>query len=152
MDKIIPRFQNFVVGDVVPISAVASMKFHSIEPNRYLTCSGRDTPNPGAFTWAIYPLDRNRTRLVSRVHWSYHATYLTLIVLELFTEFADHVAVRKILQGIKQRAEGNIEPMRVQHVRFFTFLCTFLTFLAALALLCWRCPMWWTWGADYWLA
>ena len=35
-DEIIPRFQNFVVGDEVPISAVASMTFHSIEPNRYL--------------------------------------------------------------------------------------------------------------------
>ncbi len=146
-EEIIPRFQNFVVGDEVPISAVASMTFHSIEQNRYLIWLGSDTPNPGAFTWAVYPLDGDRTRLVSRIRWTYHPTSVKLLALELFTEFADHVAVRKILQGIKQRVEGNIEPMWVQNVEFFTFLCTFLTFLTVL-LLCWRCPTWRTWGTG----
>lgn len=147
-DKIIPRFQNFVVGDEVPISAVVSMSFHSINPNRYLIWLGSDTPYPGAFTWAVYPVDGDRTRLLSRIRWSYHPTSAITFALELFTEFADHVAVRKILQGIKQRVEGNIEPMWVQNIEFFTFLCTFLTFLVALVLLCWRRPTRWTWAAG----
>ena len=146
-DEIIPRFQKFVVGDEVPISAVASMSFHSIEPNRYLIWLGNDTPNPGAFTWAVYPLDGDRTRLVSRIRWTYHPMSLKLLALELFTEFADHLALRKILQGIKQRVEGNIEPMWVQNVEFFTFLITFLTFLTALVLLSLRRPTLRTWGA-----
>jgi hypothetical protein len=147
-DEIIPRFQKFVVGDEVPISAVATMTFHSIEPNRYLIWLGSDTPNPGAFTWAAYPLDGDRTRLVSRIRWTYYPTSVKLIALQLFTEFADHMALRKILQGIKQRVEGNIEPMWVQNVEFFTFLCTFLTFLVALVLLGWRRPAWRTWGVG----
>jgi hypothetical protein len=147
-DEIIPRFQKFVVGDEVPISAVASMTFHGIEPNRYLIWLGSDTPNPGAFTWAVYPLDGDRTRLVSRIRWTYHPTSVKLIALQLFTEFADHMALRKILQGIKQRVEGNIEPMWVQNVEFFTFLCTLLTFLTALVLLGWRRPTWRAWGAG----
>ena len=147
-DEIIPRFQKFVVGDEVPISAVASMTFHSIVPNRYLIWLGSDTPNPGAFTWAVYPLDGDRTRLVSRIRWTYHPTSVKLISLQLFTEFADHMALRKILQGIKQRVEGNIEPMWVQNVEFFTFLGTLLTFLTALVLLGWRRPTWRAWGAG----
>lgn len=147
-DEIIPRFQNFDVGDEVPISAVVSMSFHSIEPIRYLIWLGSDTANPGAFTWAVYPVDDDRTRLLSRIRWTYHPMSVIGFSLELFTEFADHVAVRKILQGIKQRAEGNIEPMWVQNLEFFTFLCTLLTFLAALVLLCWRSPTRWTWGAG----
>ena len=147
-EEIIPRFQNFVVGDEVPISAVASMSFHRIEPNRYLIWLGSDTPNPGAFTWAVYPVDGDRTRLLSRIRWTYHPTSVTTLSLELFTEFADHVAVRKILQGIKQRVEGNIEPMWVQNIEFFTFLCTFLTFLAGLVLLCWRRCTLSTWTAG----
>ena len=147
-DEIIPRFQKFVVGDEVPISAVASMTFHSIEPYHYLIWLGSDTPNPGAFTWAVYPRDGDRTRLLSRIRWTYHPTSLTIFSLEVFTEFADHIAVRKILQGIKQRVEGNIEPMWVQNIEFFTFLCTFLTFFAALVLLCWRRLTWWSWGAG----
>ena len=147
-DEIIPRFQNFVVGDKVPISAVANMTFHSIEPNRHLIWLGSDTPNPGAFTWAIYSLDGDRTRLLSRIRWTYDPTSLSDFALQLFTEFADHVAVRKVLQGIKQRVEGNIEPMWVQNVEFSVFLCTFFTFLAALALLGYRRPAWPTWGAG----
>jgi len=147
-DEILPRFQTFVVGDEVPISAVVSMKFHEIEPNRHLIWLGSEVTNPGAFTWALYPLDEDRTRLVSRIRWSYHPATIGNFALELFTEFADHIAVRKILQGVKQRVERDIEPMWIQYVELFTFICTLFTFLTALALLCWRRLTWKTWGAG----
>jgi len=35
-DRILPEFQQFKVGDVVPISSVARMVYYAIEPNRYL--------------------------------------------------------------------------------------------------------------------
>ncbi len=147
-DQVLPRFQNFVVGDEVPISAVVSMTFHTIEPNHHLIWLGSDAPNPGAFTWALYPLDDAHTRLVSRIHWSYHPTSVGIFALELFTEFADHIAVRKILQGVKQRVERNIEPRWVQNVELATFLCTLFTFLVALALLCGRRLTRRAWGAG----
>lgn len=147
-DEILPRFQNFVVGDDVPISAVVSMTFHAIEPNRHLIWLGSDAPNPGAFTWALYPLDSVHTRLVSRIRWSYHPKTLSIFALELFTEFADHVAVRKILQGVKQRVEQDIEPEWLQYVELVTFIGTLLIFLLALALLCWRRLTWKAWGAG----
>jgi len=147
-DEILPKFQKFVVGDEMPISAVVSMTFHTIEPNQHLIWLGRDAPNPGAFTWAVYPFDDGRTRLVSRIRWSYHPTSVGIFALELFTEFADHIAVRKILQGVKQRVEQDIEPWWVQNVEFVTFLCTFFIFLVALALLCWRRLTWRTWSAG----
>ncbi len=146
-DEILPRFQDFVVGDEVPISAVVSMTFHTIEPNRHLIWLGDDVPDPGVFTWSLYPLDSGQTRLVSRIRWSYDLTSTRNLFLQLFTEFADHIAVRKILEGVKQRVEHDIEPFWVQNVEFTTFLCTFLIFLAALALLCWRRLTWRTWGA-----
>ena len=147
-DKILPRFQEFAVGDEVPISAVASMTYHTIEPNRHLIWLGSEDMDPGAFTWALYPVDEDRTRLVSRIRWTYHPASIGIFALELFTEFADHVAVRKILQGVKQRVEKDIEPMWVQNVELFTFICTLFTFLTALALLCWRRLTWRAWGAG----
>ena len=39
---ILPEFQNFKVGDVVPISPAASMLFYAIEPDRYLIWSGKE--------------------------------------------------------------------------------------------------------------
>ncbi len=147
-DEILPQFQNFVVGDEVPISAVVSMTFHTIEPNRHLIWLGDDVPHPGAFTWALYPVDGEHTRLVSRIRWSYDLTSARNLALQLFTEFADHIAIRKILQGVKQRVEQDIEPFWVQNVEFVTYLCTFLIFLVALALLFWRRLTRRTWGAS----
>jgi hypothetical protein len=147
-DEILPRFQAFIVGDELPISAVVSMTFHEIEPNRHLIWLGSEVTDPGAFTWALYPLDDGRTRLVSRIRWSYHPTSIGIFALELFTEFADHIAVRKILQGVKQRVERDIEPPWVQNVELLTFICTLFAFLTALALLCWRRLTWKTWGAG----
>lgn len=51
------------------------------------------------FNWALYPIDASHTRLVSRIRWSHHGSEPSLIGLDLSTEFADHLAVRKILQS-----------------------------------------------------
>jgi hypothetical protein len=134
-DVILSEFQQFVVGDEVPISAVVSMTFHAIEPPRHLIWVGSEEAEPGAFTWALYPLDGGRTRLVSRIRWSYDWTSITVLPLQLFTEFTDHLAVRKILRGVRDRVQGKVEPMWVQNAEFFTFLGTFFTFAAALLLI-----------------
>jgi len=134
-ERILQRFQDFEVGDELPISAAVSMTFYAIEPHRHLIWVGNEDENPGAFTWALYPLGSNQTRLVSRVRWSYHWKSIAIIPLELFTEFADHIAVRKILQGVKGRVEGKVEPMWVQNVEFLTFLVTFSIFVTAMVLM-----------------
>lgn len=147
-DEILPELQRFAIGDEVPISAVASMTFHAIEPYRHLIWVGHEEAEPGAFTWALFPMADGHTRLVSRIRWSYHWTSIGLIPLELFTEFTDHIAVRKILQGVRDRVEGRVEPLWVQNVELFTFIATASTFAAALLALFLRRLTWRTWGAG----
>jgi hypothetical protein len=53
-------------------------------------------------------VDESHTRLVSRICWSHHWTQPGVLALDLFTEFTDHLAVRKILQGVKDRVEGRV--------------------------------------------
>ena len=142
-----PELQDFRVGDEVPISPVAGMVFHAIEPRRFLIWSGREEEAPGVFTWALYPIDSNQTRLLSRIRWSYHWTEPSILALEIFTEYTDHIAVRKILQGVKDRVEGRIEPMARQNIEFAIYLSMFMMFLVAVALLMLR-PMTW----RLWLA
>ena len=79
--------------------------------NVIITVAERPVVPIGGFTWALYPLDANHTRLVSRIGWSQHWTKPDLLALDLFTECTDHLAVRKILQGVKGRVESRIEPM-----------------------------------------
>lgn len=66
-EQILPEFQNFKVGDAVPISAAATMAFSAIQPNQYLVWSGQTGGTYGAFTWALYPIDASHTRLISRI-------------------------------------------------------------------------------------
>jgi hypothetical protein len=148
-EHILPRFQHYEVGDELPISAVVSMTFSAIEPPRYLIWVGDEDENPGVFTWALYPLvGGNQTRLVSRIRWSYSWTPIAMPPLQLFTEFADHIAVRKILEGVKGRVEGNVEPMWVQKVELFVFVVSLSAFFAALVLIFSRTLTWRTWTAG----
>jgi hypothetical protein len=134
-DHILPEFQHFKVGDLVPISLASTEVFYAIQPNLYLIWAGQTGPNPGGFTWALYPVDESHTRLVSRIRWSYHAlSQPGLFSLDLLTEFTDHLAVRKILQGVKGRVEGHVESPAVTNLEFLTYLVTALVFAVALIL------------------
>jgi hypothetical protein len=103
--SILPELQHPKKGDVLPISAVASVVFDTIEPDSYLIWRGGPAPSNGSFVWALFPIDESHTRLISRIRLRYHWTDSRLL-LDIFTEFADHVAVPKILLGVKARVEG----------------------------------------------
>jgi hypothetical protein len=131
-EHILPEFQRSTVGDEVPISSVARMVFYAIEPNQYLIWAG--TTGEGGFTWALYPINESHTRLVSRIRWTHHWMQPDLFALDLFTEFTDHLAVRKILQGVKNRVEGHREPMMQQNIDFAIYVAACLIFLVAVVL------------------
>ncbi|HEX2923297.1 MAG TPA: hypothetical protein VHS28_04640 [Chloroflexota bacterium] len=133
-DRIEPELQHFKVGDDVPISATTVMSFYAIEPNRYLIWGGDTGGSYGTFNWALYPVDENHTRLVSRIRWSHHWTEPGPLALDLFSEFTDHLAVRKILSGVKDRVEGHLEPMAIQNIESAIYLGAALVFFAALVL------------------
>ena len=148
-DGILPEFQHFKVGDDVPISPVARMTFYAIKPPRYLIWAGDPNRVPGGFTWALYPLDETHTRLVSRIRWSHHWTEPDLLSLELLTEFSDHLAVRKILQGVKGRVEGRIEPMTQGNIEFAIYLVSALFFLWGVLLALIHPFTWQRWFAGF---
>jgi len=103
--SILPELQHPKMGDVLPISKVASVVFDTIKPSSYLIWRGGPAHSNGSFVWAIFPIDESHTRLISRIRLLYHWTDSRLL-LDNFTEFADHVAVPKILLGVKGRVEG----------------------------------------------
>lgn len=145
-NQILPELQSFAVGDIVPISAVARMVFYEIKPDQYLIWTGQN--GEGGFAWALYPIDENHTRLISRIRWSHHWAPPGVLLLDLFTEFTDHLAVRKILQGVKGRVEGQIEPMGQQNLEVGAYVVAFLIFMAGLINLCVRPLSWQTWLAG----
>lgn len=142
-DQIIPELQHFKVGDDLPLSAAGGLVFYAIEPNQYLIWSGPD--GWGGFTWALYPIDASHTRLVSRILWTHHWSDPSQLPMDFFTEFTDHLAVRKILQGVKGRVEGNIEPMMQTNLEFFYFVSSAILFFISIVFILVRPLNWQRW-------
>lgn len=79
-----------------------------LTPNRsLLLVYGHDPCGDGAFTWAwgLYPLDREHTRLVTRLRWRPHG-----LLAPLFLDAVEILMMRKCLLGIKRRVEASTEP------------------------------------------
>ena len=102
---ILSAYQHPQIDDPIPISVAAPRAFGSINPHSWIVWRSRNRPSDGVFIWELVPVDATATRLISRIRWSY-ATGAWFKVLGVFTEFADHVAVRRILEGVRDRAEG----------------------------------------------
>jgi len=108
--QIIPEFQHLQAGDLVPMyqgigaPEGVGMKVKAIEPERWILWWDDNTQDT-TWTWALYPTDRQQTRLVTRVRMRYRWTKPT-ILFSLLVEFTDLVMMRKCLLGIKQRAES----------------------------------------------
>ncbi len=113
-ERIIPELQDVKVGDEIPISAAGSWVLYALEPEHYFIWSGK-TGGSG-FTWALYPIDEHHTRLVSRIRWSHHWSPPGQLALDVITEFADHLAVRKILKVV-WRITSNRQQRSMQNLR-----------------------------------
>lgn len=132
--KILPAYQNPRIGDPIPLSFAATLVFGSINPNSWIVWRSRDRPTDGVFIWELVPVDANATRLISRIRWNYAPGWWSK-VLGVFTEFADHVAVRRILKGVRDRAEGRPSPrLMVEASEIAGWLVAFFEFWFAVGL------------------
>jgi hypothetical protein len=107
---ILPQYQNLQVGQWVPMSPAAepsdrtALKVHSFEVNQWLLWSKPDS----TWAWRLTPTGAGGTRLVTRIHavydWKHHP--LMAFVGLVLMEFGDFAMLRKMLRGIKGRAEA----------------------------------------------
>jgi hypothetical protein len=140
---IVPGLQNPHTGDVLPLSIAASLNYGPIQQNRSVVWQSTDVPQSGVFVWELVPIDAGHTRLISRIRWNYVHTPSGYL-LGIFTEFTDHIAVRKILQGIRDRAEGRPpESTAAQGIEIASISVAMLNLLIALLLIAlWRRWIW----------
>ena len=105
--RILAEFQDPQVGDWVPMASkvneTTAFRVKALEPNEWLLW---EKPN-STWAWKLVPLASGRTRLVTRLKqysdWRQPATALFTVVL---FEFGDFPMMRKLLLGVKARAEG----------------------------------------------
>jgi hypothetical protein len=105
-DVIVPELQHIEVGQWVPMSpkpsARSGLMVHSFEANRWLLWTTPDS----TWAWQLTPTDHG-TRLIARINARYdwrHPHWALLGVLLM--EFGDFAMLRRMLGGIKTRAEA----------------------------------------------
>jgi hypothetical protein len=105
-DRIVPELQNLKAGDGVWLHpSVPPLTVEILEPGRCMVL-GSNTGQPG--TWAFYvkKLDENTTRLLIRSRGTLKPGLLSRLGYYLVFEPCHFIMERKMLLGIKRRAEA----------------------------------------------
>jgi hypothetical protein len=112
---VIPDLQHLEVGQWVPMSPSGSpsertaFKVHSFQVNEWLLWT---KPN-STWAWQLTPIHDKDTRLVTRIHAVYDWRHpLTAVLGALLMEFGDFAMIRRMLRGIKARAESPASDVR----------------------------------------
>lgn len=114
-DRIIPELQNLKVGDLVRLGPEGMPAFTvtAIEPKSALILRG-DMPDPKGKTttwiWIFFlvPVDEQTTRLMVRTRLDYASNFGNTLMWRVFTDPISFNMERKMLQGIKARAEASV--------------------------------------------
>jgi hypothetical protein len=104
---IVSDLQHLEVGQWVPMAPTPSestaFKVHSFEANRWMLWSKPDS----TWAWRLSPVHGNRTRLITRVYASRDWRHpLAAFVAVVLMEFGDFAMCRRMMRGIKSRAES----------------------------------------------
>lgn len=111
--NILPEYQNLRVGDSIPSGEYKGELFYIMEvaemnPGKeMLWVFLEGTPWEGAtWSWGLYRIDDERTRLVSRLRHKYTFDSFQEVVLWSMIDAIEILMMRTTLRGIKLRAES----------------------------------------------
>lgn len=120
-ERILPEYQQPKVGDWIPMASkvneTTAFKITGLEPDRWMLW---EKPH-STWAWKLIPLDGSRTRLISRLKERYEwraspgNALLTLILFEV----GDFPMMRKLVLGVKRRAEQLAAQQRTAVARLF---------------------------------
>jgi len=108
--RIIPEYQHLEVGDVIPMGSGPSWPVKAIEPNRSLVLLIEGAGVGITWSWGLYDLGEECTRLVLRI-----CTRMTRPLMIPFLHLVDpgsFLMTRKHLLTIKRRAEATARSVQ----------------------------------------
>ncbi len=115
---ILDEHQDLEPGDIMPMSpdGKAGIEVLAVDPPHSMVWG---EPGVNTWVWVLEPLPDDSTRLISRIRQRYRWLHPSF-AFSLVIEFADIWMIRKMMRGIKERAEAMETPMGVdtdQHHR-----------------------------------
>jgi hypothetical protein len=105
-DRLLPGYQRLAVGDA--LDRAGNMLVKAVACDQYVVLGPPPDSRWGTSTWAIalYPLDDERTRLVSRVRARITRWSPQMLAWLLLLDPGQFIMEREWLLGLKQRAEA----------------------------------------------
>ena len=104
-ERILPEFQNLRAGDSVRLHPeVPPLPVLICEPNKALVL-GSNLSHPGTWGFFLKPIDGKTTRLIVRGREQWRNNVLYSLYYRVLFEPAHFVMERRMLLGIKERAE-----------------------------------------------
>jgi len=104
-DDILPEFQHLAVGDTIRLGPREKLTVAHLEPERTLALRYDAHDMEWIWQFGLYPLDANRTRLVSRGTERIPDSVGAAIGM-IAMEPAAYIMTRRMLIGLKARAEA----------------------------------------------
>lgn len=114
-NRVLPEFQHLSVGDEIRLGPREQLTVTAVEPCRALVLSYSAHGFDWVWQFGLFPLDENRTRLVTRGTERFTNSVGTWLFMRVM-EPAAFIMTRRMLLGVKQRAEA-LRAARVQDDR-----------------------------------
>jgi hypothetical protein len=113
-DRIISELQHIEVGTWIPMSGKVSeetaFRVMAFEPDSWMLWKKAAS----TWAWKLIPIDEESTRLVIRLKCYYRWARPTIVTDLILMEIGDFPMMRKLMLGIKQRAERSCEQITEQ--------------------------------------
>jgi hypothetical protein len=106
-ERILSEFQEPKIGDWVPMASkvneTTAFKISAFEPNRWMLWAKPHS----TWAWKLVPLKGGGTRLIVRLkdRYEWRASPGNALLTLILFEFGDFPMMRKLLLGVKRRAE-----------------------------------------------
>lgn len=103
--RVLPEFQHLAVGDKISLGPREELTVTAVDPHRALVLRHAAHGFEWVWQFGMYPLDEQRTRLVTRGTERFTKTLATWFFMRVM-EPAAFIMTRRMLLGVKERAEA----------------------------------------------
>jgi hypothetical protein len=107
-EKILPEFQIIEIGQFIPFTPDQKngMWVKDFKEHEYILWVDKD--EKATWLWYLYPVDKTRSRLVTRLRTKYNWKGIWIIYYILY-DMGDIIMMSKCMKGIKKRAENELK-------------------------------------------
>lgn len=108
-ERLVPELQHIEVGTWIPMSGKVSeetaFRVRAFEPGHWMLWEKAAS----TWAWKLVPIDEEHTRLIIRLRCHYRWNKPTIVTDLILMEICDFPMMRKLMLGLKQRAERGSE-------------------------------------------